>query len=439
MNSSNDPNSTDSPPPAPQEPKTHRRSPWWAKLALLAVSTLFAIGFLEIGLRIVGRGPLGSGNSDPARTPTSDNPRLAAAQTQGWIPTASESEILTPFPEHPSGQIEFRRNRDGIRSDQETSISPAEDVQRVLVVGDSHSEGMVQAHETFSVRLQQRLNQDNARWEVLNGAFRRASPLQEYWAYEQAYGLFEPKVVVVGFFVGNDLMDLLRVTDRLHLIRGEDDEWLVTTPQAASNATEDRSSWTESLKRPLRKHSAIYRSLTDIPWLRSAVVDSTASDYRKRLEAAAAEEPGWVWQAGNQVAYFRAHPDDESTAWAQMEWIWRRWKESLDQSGRRMIVVLIPTGMQSHPRHWMERRAHVNQLLALPDEAWTDLDRQYEQAQSLAESLGIETLDLLAAIRSQESTGQAYFYEIDQHLNVAGHELVAELLEPMIANREANE
>lgn len=417
--------------PASKASLPPRKSPWWAKLVLLSFSTLFAIGILEVGLRIVGRGPLGSGLIDQARTPTSSDPKFADAQSRGWIPTGTESEKLAPFPEVSQGFLEFRRSADGLRSDREYPKAPPEGIRRILVLGDSHTEGMVDGEETFAHRLQQRLNQESSSWEVLNGAFRRASPLQEYWAYEQAYEQFEPEAIVVGFFVGNDLMDLLRSSDRLHLTPGADDEWLVTAPTEATNATEDRESWSESLKRPLRRHSAIYRNLTEIRWLREAVVETTGSEYRQRLEAAAAEEPGWVWQAGNQVAYFREHAEDEETAWKQLTWIWRNWKKSTDAANRRLIIVLIPSGMQAHPDRWSERRAKVNELLGMNDEVWSDLDRQYAKALELTKTLGIESIDLLGAIRARSGTesSEEYYYEIDQHLNAAGHALVAELLE----------
>ncbi|MCA9108009.1 MAG: hypothetical protein KDA83_21555 [Planctomycetales bacterium] len=427
--------------------RSRRPASWRAKLALLIASVVFCLGALELGLRLVGRGPLGDGLESRSIEATSSVPRFAEAQRAGWIPAGSTGERLAPFPEHPLGYLEFHRDENGLRGAAGVSLTRPNDVARILVLGDSHAEGMVADQETFAARLEHHLNsrldlagetetQESLRWQVLNGAFRRASPLQEYWAYEQAYKELDPRVVVCVFFVGNDLMDLLRSSDRIHLERESTGDWTIVNPTSATNATEDRVTWTEVIKRPFRRHSAIYRNLTDIPWLRRAVVDSTASDYRVRLEQAAAQEPGWVWQAANQLVYFAKHPEDEATAWEQVRWIWRRWHAETEQDQRRLVIALLPTGIQIHGEQWSDRRAKLGELLDLPTTSWNELDRQYDQALAEAQGLGVSVVDLRRAMREHIDQERAaghepplLYYEIDQHLNAAGHEFVAEELE----------
>lgn len=416
------------------------------KFLAAAISTLLGLLGIELGLRLVGRGPM---ETEPKVVPQGaphPDPRLAEAQANRWIPAPSTVERFDPFREHPDGFLELKRNQAGLRRDREVSLELTPGVGRVLVLGDSHAEGLVAQRETFSSLMEEAgpegefLTRDGNRvmtWEVLNGAFRRSSPFQQWVAYDRAYRAFEPDQVIVAFYVGNDLADLLRTSDRVHLIRDAAEGWVEREPEVASNATEDRPGLGERIKRPLRRYSAIYRALTEIRWLRKSVVSVTGSPYRNRLEEAAFLEPGWVWQAANQVVYFREHPEDAATALEQLEWIWTRMRDDVRGSGGRLTLVVIPAAMQIHPEAWPERRETVERVLELTGSDWEMLDRQTTAVLELAERLGLECLDMAEALRAaaRENPEARFYYGRDQHLNAAGHQVVARTLREFLARR----
>lgn len=405
----------------------------------LGLSSLFGLGVIEVGLRLIGRGPLGD-RSTPTDASGSDagvvhpDERIGDAQRAGWIPMGEVVDRLAPFDEHPAGALEFRRNAAGLRSDEEVPLETPHGETRWLLLGDSHAEGMVTRDETLGVRLEERASVAGLR--VLNAGFRRASPYQEWLAYDRAYRQFGAERVLVLFFVGNDLIDLLRSSDRVHLVADPETEWKHAEPTAAANLTDDEESWSERIKRPLRRYSAIYRALTEIPALRRSVVSATASDYRRRLEAAAEREPGWVWQQGNELAYFREHPDEIPIALSQLDWIWRRFAAQADE-GTEVTILILPTGPQVHPEAWSTTREALDQQLGLDASDWSRLDLWSDQVAESARRAGLDVLDLRPALRSAAAADPEarFYYPRDQHLNAAGIEIVTDAITEHLSGR----
>jgi hypothetical protein len=105
-----------------------------------------------------------------------------------------------------AGGIPAVANRHGHRSD-EIAVVKGPGVFRILVLGDSFTMGAsVEQAETYASVLQRLLNADaKLRYEVINAGVGGWSPLQ-YAQYYEHYGPeLEPDLVLVGFFVGNDL------------------------------------------------------------------------------------------------------------------------------------------------------------------------------------------------------------------------------------------
>ena len=90
--------------------------------------------------------------------------------------------------------------------DNETPLKKPAGTFRILVLGDSFTVGAnVQQHEAYPKALEGRLRQIyGQRIQVVNSGVGGWEPFQ-YAQYFEHYGrLFEPDLVVVGFFVGND-------------------------------------------------------------------------------------------------------------------------------------------------------------------------------------------------------------------------------------------
>lgn len=414
----------------------------------LAFSAAITVLLVEVGLRIVGVGPVNS--PPPPRDPAElhVNSEVADAQRRGWIPWPTPLQSSTRIPEHERGYVEIHRNRCSLREDQEIPFDKPLGRLRLMCLGDSHTDGVCWNPESYPNQLESLLRSPPAPslagdhshrpdglpladLEVINAGFGPSSPYQQVWAYQKVHRRFAPDIVIVGFYAGNDLVDLLREETpvRLECIAGRwtHVERSTETPQAATNR-----SLVERVKQPLRDYSSTYHALTRIPWLRQAVVKRVGmgDPYRDRLEYAALVHSGPIWQGLQQAYYFRHHANRWEAA-LQCE---RRSLEMLLErtraDGALLYLIVIPTLRQVQPETDAEALAETTTILELtPADLDTD-QRACDAVTSLAQHLQIPCLDLrpalLAARRSNPR--ESLYFRFDHHLNVAGNRVVAQEL-----------
>ena len=98
-------------------------------------------------------------------------------------------------------------NSQGLR-DREYSIAKPAAKSRILVLGDSYAWGYgVRNSEMFSEVLEDRLIGDDS-WQVINGAVSGWGTDQQYLFLQEAGFAYQPDVVVVSFFFGNDFREI---------------------------------------------------------------------------------------------------------------------------------------------------------------------------------------------------------------------------------------
>lgn len=110
------------------------------------------------------------------------------------------------WPEHPDGRIVLKTNNLGFREDAPTAVEKAPGTRRVLVLGDSHTDGVVPNRESFANLLEARLVAAKHPVEVLNAGVGHAGPAQ-YAAALEAYAHLDPDAVIIVVYMGNDLLD----------------------------------------------------------------------------------------------------------------------------------------------------------------------------------------------------------------------------------------
>lgn len=106
-----------------------------------------------------------------------------------------------------SEPIEIRTNRFGMRDD-EVEITKPHDVFRILNLGDSFGAGHgVPQDSSYSELLEKKLNlrkPSSQRAEVVNASVPGHNPQQEYKYYLHYGRDFNPDLVMLGLYVGND-------------------------------------------------------------------------------------------------------------------------------------------------------------------------------------------------------------------------------------------
>jgi hypothetical protein len=276
------------------------------------------------------------------------------------------------WPEHPKGEIVFKTNNMGFREDSETSTEKAAGVVRVLVTGDSHTDGVVYNDESFPNRLEAILNAEagQSRFEVINGGSGYYGPLQ-YYRFAKKYFSLKPDIYIVAIYMGNDILDAAALVEQ----------------QEGGN------------KRP--------------------------DGYYELLKSQASLRAGAVWQGLNQIYYFKTFPHMVDKSLDRTANLFAKIKDLCDEQDIPLLVVLIPTKVDVE---WASDREVLDQIkagLSLSDDDVRLNERIKDRLAQRLAAMGIDYVDVLDDMRND---GRKMFWISDYHLDVSGHELIARKL-----------
>jgi lysophospholipase L1-like esterase len=97
-------------------------------------------------------------------------------------------------------------NAQGFRGTEDVDDAKSRGVRRILILGDSYAWGYgVADHEVFAVLLERLLNEVGNRYEVINTGVSGWGTDQQLLFLRQEGFRYDPDVVVVAFFLGNDI------------------------------------------------------------------------------------------------------------------------------------------------------------------------------------------------------------------------------------------
>ena len=272
------------------------------------------------------------------------------------------------WPEHEKGRIILKTNNLGFREDADTSFKKAEHVVRILVTGDSHTDGVVYNSESFANVLERLLNSNSSssKFEVINGGAGYYT-FQNYSGFLRKYIDLRPDQFIVTIYTGNDFLE------------------------AISTA---------------RKSGQVRLPMTPI-W------------QRLKLRSVPAAPVGQVL---NQIVYFKSYPEMKEVALGIAESELSKIKKVCAEEQIGLLVLLLPTKVD------VEGQATVDAQTAKFDLTETELSVSRELGQTLSkwmEKNDMKHLDLTEYMRS--SADKLYWIE-DYHLSSNGHSLVAELI-----------
>ena len=285
--------------------------------------------------------------------------------------------------------------------DADWALEPAGGVTRVLLIGDSFAQGNeLPHHDGFPDRLERLLSAGGGPVEVLNMGLQTLGTADELSIYAVLGQQFDADLVLLAFYVGNDVWDSAFGSETVGsppLVLDADGELRATMPLTAY-----------------------------------------APD-----PAAFPDSPAYQWYAGLHAADRAApapYPDDyvagefrlylpEDAAWADArrltEALLARFAALADAEGARFAVVIIP-----------DRRAVYRDYLAVTaslfpeSRAALDMIAPHTRYAEYLASLGVPVLNLqppLAHHAANRPHEHLYFRE-DGHFNAAGHALAADLI-----------
>ena len=117
-------------------------------------------------------------------------------------------------------------NSRGVRDDEEIGPKgPGE--RRIVILGDSLVLSVqVELAETFCKNLERRLNARGGpdRWRVINGGVQGYGPVQDWFFFDKVAAAFQPDVVLIVAFVGNDAIEAADAVSALDTGRPIEDQ-----------------------------------------------------------------------------------------------------------------------------------------------------------------------------------------------------------------------
>jgi lysophospholipase L1-like esterase len=388
------------------------------KVLLLAITLLFGLASCEVLLRLLTREPteLSLLRADDFQAIYFEpDPVLG-------IVRRPDLDIRFRFEERPSGFIHFQTNNLGLRR-----IAPTEPdkgaKKRILVLGDSQIDGSVDNRENVCALLEKRLNSGPTQYEVLNAAIGSYSPYQCYLWYRTRGRKLEPDVVMLTIFLGNDLAELVAPGRPRLMPEGAGFHEISATEdyQRRMKTYQEPSAW-RKLRFFLLQNSVLFGRL-------SSLSGGSEVEAPGPMGAAYRTCIGCTGQSLGQAYWFKHRPGDVRTSMRTLKELLRRFKETVERSGGRPIVLVLPSRLQVEAEQDVGRIRAVAKILGLTEADLALESRLGGESLSIARGLKIDTIDLAPALEEfHRRSGENLYYWTDWHLDTAGHRFLAQQL-----------
>ncbi len=305
-----------------------------------------------------------------------------------WQPNVDST---IPFAEYPGGAFAVRTNSLGMREDAEpASQRPA---LRILVAGDSHTDGVCANAESFSNLLEELLRKraageaqirgehfDPASVEVLN-AGKGSYSFYNYLGVLQRFLYLEPHVFLLTVYGGNDFEEVLTVW---HFYFNEG-------------------------HRPL-----------GMPV------------YGAEVTAAGLINKGALAQGLTSVRYFKTYPEQiEISKRASFE-VLDHMQALCKERGIRLVIAYLPSRMEVAPD---DPQLRLDELLEVLHLSRSDLQSTTQLADAMLAHLaerGVDCIDLRGPFAASK---ERLYWKMDCHLGLLGHQLVANELAKWLARQ----
>ncbi len=331
--------------------------------------------------------------------------RLAMPQTLNVY--AYDPDYVFKF--RPNAQIDYTSNEfsqvttfnsHGFKDNEYDYENKPAGTYRALVLGDSFAVGLeVALNETFVKRLEQQLRTEfpDKNIEVLSTATNGWSTEQELLFLQKEGMDYNPDLVVLAYYVGNDQID----NAARSLFTYENGKLAINHKRPLSQ-TRLRSAYYF-----ITSYSQFFNALMYTYWkIRSLSGKPSGTNYDEAFSKYLLEE----------------QPEDARLAWEKTLALLEKLYQTLNERKIPLALLIIPDRLQELP-------AYREKLML--DESKITLDKPQNILHDFAEPRGIPVIDLLPAFQNAE---EQYHYEKDFHWNPAGHALAADAVQPRISS-----
>jgi len=294
-----------------------------------------------------------------------------------WFAYKANLDLTRPWPEPGrEGRWPLRTNSLGMREDADPSAARPD--LRVLVAGDSHTDGVCPNELSFTNLCEARLRAEHpARAVECLNAGRGGFSFYHYLGTLERFVDLAPDVFVVAVYGGNDF--------------GE-----------AHN---------------LHKYFA------------GKVGRSGSRAYRQRLRALTAAEPELLGQAALALAHFNEFPGQVERAARTARDVVAEIRALCAERGIELLIVYFPSVLDADPELLGGRLDEVLDVLALDRGALGVESAVADVFFGLVADLGVEIIDLRPEFRAST---EPLYWRGEWHINLAGQRLIAARLAPVL-------
>jgi len=405
-----------------------------AQNALLLVSaTLLSVAVAECGLRVHHTGTM-------ARLYGEHSLRISHP-SRGWVlaPDGHAHQRNRDF------AILVHTNSQGLRDRPHDHAKP-DGTFRIVVLGDSFMEAyQVQLEEALPFRLQEILAPRKV--EVINLGVGGYGTAQELLALREEGLRYSPDLVVLAFFVGNDILDNSRPLQDLLL--GEDDPRVYGRPYALATDLASELGWVppeieraRALEEQKRRGREGLRAIGNFlqPVMLGSALERAAGSLLSRFEGRSPEDPnlglGWPFLEAfsPELGHSGLSAMDYQKLWGGAWLVTRRLlletKSLAAANGASFLVMVVPDFFQVEPRY-LAAMTRENPGLRI------DATRINRELERFCAAHAIEFFDPTNTLAAAEARREGpFFYQIeDHHWNSAGHALVASELTQHLEDR----
>lgn len=353
-----------------------------------------------------------------------------AEKPEGVAYRALESGLFTLVPGQEVRQKGMCYSIESVRTNSEgfrdVPWQPDKKGFRIAVIGDSFMQAVqVGDPEHLSARLSRLLG-----IEVLNAGIGGYSTATELEAYRRLVRPYRPDLVVLAFFLGNDVKGNSCTLDpsraicaqmtaegpSLRLLGGQT-QLGGPTEAGARPANLEIGVWND-FKDFGRRHLVLYQLLHDAKMITLGALN----------QARGAVDPEWD-------LYLRTEPREWRDAWALTRYLLSSLKAEIEQDGAKLIVLAIPENFTFDPSWRAELRYGAGTAVS----ADMDPAGPSERLAGIVRDLDIPLLDLgppLLGYRERMNLPYPFFANsCDGHWNALTHILAAEELASFLARK----
>lgn len=325
------------------------------------------------------------------------------------------------------GESYVRINGQGMRDDREIAVRKAPGVYRIALLGDSYAQALqVPVEKSFWRVLERRLNAckpfGDRTVEVLNFGVQGYSTAQELQTLRHRVWQFQPDLVLLAFYSGNDVQDNSREFSGLHLrpyfvLRGNqlvlDDSFLDSPRYKAGSSVP----WL--MYQNISQYSRVAQLLN-----KAKVVAEQALQAGQRDVAARDDESDL--RAFHRI--YRSPQDAQwESAWRVTEELIVLMRNEVAAKGATFVVVALSNPIQVHPNR--EVRAEYARHLGVADLFYPE-----SRIKALSEREGLRLISLAEPFQKYADEKQVYLHGFPNtrmgfgHWNENGHGLAGKMI-----------